>query len=175
MISEGEQPKILIVMGVSGVGKSTIGQMLADERGWPFLDADDFHPLSNKEKMRRGEPLTDDDRWAWLESMRDAILDIIDRGACAVLACSALRAVYRDVLKTHPDGRPIDAVCFVYLQASPEVVQRRLQERTGHFMNPVLLESQFATLEEPADALVVDAANPPELVVRHIFEQLAER
>jgi gluconokinase len=154
---------VVIVMGVSGVGKTTIGTALAAALGWRFLDADDFHPPANIEKMRAGVPLTDADRAPWLEHLRSLISDALARGEDMVLACSALRHAYRERLT-------VDAARqrWVYLQLSPEQLQQRLLLRKGHYMPVSLLASQLSTLELPADALTVDAAPPPDAVVASI-------
>ena len=157
---------IIIVMGVSGSGKSTIGALLASRLGCGFSDADDFHPAANVEKMRRGIPLTDDDRWPWLGALRQAIDDWQATGTSHVIACSALRQSYRDVLSSPGD------VLFVYLKGAPETVAARLEARKGHYMNPNLLASQLATLEEPTDAIVVDIAPPPATVADEIMARL---
>lgn len=158
---------IIIVMGVSGSGKSTIGALLASRLGCGFSDADDFHPAANVEKMRRGIPLTDDDRWPWLGALRQAIDDWQATGTSHVIACSALRQSYRDVLSSPGD------VLFVYLKGAPETVAARLEARKGHYMNPNLLASQFDTLEEPQGALVVDITPPPEAIVETILSHIA--
>ncbi|MHB0936900.1 MAG: gluconokinase [Armatimonadota bacterium] len=159
-----QQPTVIILMGVAGAGKTTVGRRLAAEMGWAFYDADDFHPAENIAKMARGEPLTDADRLPWLERMHDLIHDALQRGESAVVACSALKASYRAILARQNPG-----VRFIYLKASPELIRRRLLERPGHFMRAEMLESQFAALEEPADALVVAAAQPVEQIVKEII------
>ncbi|MFP5286248.1 MAG: gluconokinase [Thermoanaerobaculia bacterium] len=156
---------ILIVMGVAGSGKSTVGRLLAERLGWPFLDGDDFHPPENVEKMRRREPLTDADRPPWLERLRDLAAAFLARGESAVLACSALKESYR---RTLAGGDP--RVRFVYLRADPDLLASRLETRTGHFFARALLESQLAALEEPAEAVAVDASLPAEAAVREILQ-----
>lgn len=141
---------IVVVMGVSGCGKTTIGQALADALGWPFLDADDFHPEANVAKMRTGVPLTDDDRWPWLDRLATEMTAINARGGSAVLGCSALKQAYRDRLARAGDVR------IVYLKGDRAAIEPRLAARAGHYMPASLLTSQFAALEEPADAIVVD-------------------
>jgi gluconokinase len=141
---------IVVVMGVCGCGKTTVGRVVAEAAGWPFLDADDFHPPANVAKMRAGIPLTDDDRWPWLERLADELAAINARGEHAVLACSALRQAYRDQLMRAGDVR------FVHLKGDRETIAPRLAERAGHYMPATLLDSQLATLEEPRDAVVVD-------------------
>lgn len=157
---------IIVLMGVTGAGKTTIGRLLAEELGWTFYDADDFHPQSNVEKMRRGEPLTDDDRGAWLGGLEALIREKLRAQSKIVLACSALKASYRSRLL-------IDArVRLVYLKSTGSLIQQRLAERRGHYMHPSLIDSQFAILEEPEHAVVLDAADPPEENVAAIREKL---
>ena len=156
---------IVIVMGVAGSGKSTIGQQLADRLGWPFNDGDDFHPPVNVEKMRAGIPLTDEDRSGWLSALANLITEQLRQNQSAVIACSALRQNYRD--KLHVD----DNVRFVYLRGSYNLIEARLRQRTGHYMPPDLLVSQFATLEEPQDALTFDVSQPPEQIVAEIVSR----
>ena len=160
---------IVIVMGVSGSGKTTVGELLADRMGCGFSDADDFHPAANVEKMRAGIPLTDDDRWPWLQALRQAIEGWQAAGESRVIACSALKDAYREVLS------PDDDVVFVFLKGSAETIAARLKGRKGHYMNPNLLASQFATLEEPDSAVAVDITPPPPAVVDEIMTQLDAR
>ena len=163
---------IVVVMGVSGVGKTTIGIALARRLAWPFLDADDFHPAANVEKMRQGVPLTDDDRRPWL----DAIARELGRRAAAgddvVLACSALHRWHRDALRAGARGADVR---FVYLRTGYDEIDRRLRMRTGHFMPESLLRSQLDTLEPPdaTEALAVDAAAPSDAIVDAIVRGLA--
>ena len=146
-------------MGVSGVGKTTIGEALAQELGWPFADADDFHPAANVAKMRAGIPLDDTDRAPWLQSLHDAIVGWIAAGKSVVLACSALREAYRRQLMVGPE------VKLVFLHAEFDLVSQRLEARHGHYMNPGLLRSQFETLEVPPDAVSIDVSGTvPEIV-----------
>jgi gluconokinase len=159
---------IVVLMGVSGSGKTTVGECLAAELGWTFVEADEFHPPENVEKMRAGTPLTDDDRRPWLRALRGRIDEACGRGENAVLACSALKAEYREYLER---GCPAD-VRYVYLRASEELVRRRLEAREGHFMNPALLESQFETLEPPEGDVRVDAAPPPGVIAAEIRRRL---
>lgn len=142
---------VILVMGVAGSGKTTIGTELARRLGWQFADGDDYHPAANREKMSQGIPLTDEDRAPWLATLRQLIADWISKGMGAVLACSALKKAYRDELRVGPE------VCFLYLKADPEVLRRRLHNRTGHYMKEGMLASQLATLEEPDGTVVVDA------------------
>jgi len=150
---------IILLMGVTGSGKTTVGHALAAELGWKFADADDFHPAANVAKMRAGIPLEDADRTPWLHALQDAIVDWLSHGDSVVLACSALKASYRNLLRVSTD------VKVVYLRGSFELIQHRLAERHGHYMNPTLLQSQFDTLEEPTDATIIDADVPvPQIV-----------
>jgi gluconokinase len=153
----------IIVMGVAGSGKTTVGRRLADDLGFAFRDADDFQPPDNIEKMRRGIPLDDGDRARWLDVLCEQISDARAEREPMVLACSALKRAYRDVL-----GVPSADTALVYLRATPELVESRVRGRADHFMPASLVPSQFATLEEPDRAIVVDAALPPEAIVRTI-------
>ena len=129
-------------MGVTGCGKTTVGALLANDCGWEFHDADDFHPAESVAKMKSGAPLTDEDRWPWLERLNTLLLESERQGKHLVLACSALKQVYRDRL-----ARGCAAVRFVFLDGDKELIRARLLERRGHYMNPTLLDSQFAILE----------------------------
>ena len=154
---------VIVLMGVTGAGKTTVGERLALDLGWEFHEADDHHPPENKRKMKAGIPLTDEDRRPWLLALRAVIEEALQRQADAVVTCSALRASYRHVLAGGlPDVR------FVLLHGSRDVLAGRLAARADHFMNPALLDSQLATLEPPADALVVDVDQPPERQVAQI-------
>jgi gluconokinase len=141
---------IIALMGVSGSGKSTVGEALASALGWRFLDADEFHPPANVAKMRAGMPLTDEDREPWLARIASELRAILARGESGVLACSALREVYRHRIASAGDVR------FVYLAGDQATIAARLASRQHRYMPPTLLASQFATLEEPADALRID-------------------
>lgn len=141
---------VILLMGVTGSGKTTVGQALAEDLHWQFADADDFHSPSNVAKMQGGIPLDDADRAPWLAALREQIEDWIEKRANLVMACSALKQAYRDELVVSPE------VQVVYLRGSSELIAQRLGLRHGHYMDPNLLPSQFATLEEPQDALVVD-------------------
>lgn len=160
--------RVLIVMGVSGCGKSTVGRLLATELNWSFFDGDDFHPSDNIAKMRAGRPLTDADRDPWLASLRALIDGLLASGEAAVIACSALKQAYRDRLSSSP------AVRYVYLKGDRALLQDRVRQRTGHFMSEGLLASQLATLEEPADAMVADITEPPKTIVEKIKQHLRE-
>src|SRR5213593_4126543 len=134
---------VVVLMGVTGSGKTTVGKLLSRELDWKYYDADDFHPSANVEKMRSGIPLEDADRKPWLETLRDLIRDCLDRGENAVLACSALKEDYRRLLLID------ERVKLIYLKGNFELIQERLSQRRGHYMEPGLLKSQFASLEEP--------------------------
>jgi gluconokinase len=162
MKSPGSREKmIIILMGVSGAGKTTVGQLLASQLGWEFADADDYHSAGNVEKMRTGIPLTDADRAPWLETLRALITRWIAAGKNGVLACSALKRTYRENLQLSPE------VKFVYLKGSPSLLHQRLHSRLGHFMTEQMLASQLAALEEPEHAVIVDVdASPAEIVAK---------
>ncbi|MBI5715362.1 MAG: gluconokinase [Chloroflexi bacterium] len=138
----------IIVMGVSGVGKTTIGTALAKDLGWSFADADEFHPPANIEKMSRGIPLNDDDRQPWLQAIRAYMIERMSRGESGVVTCSALKQRYRDVLQVN------EQVKFVYLKGNYDLILKRMQARQ-HFMKPEMLKSQFEALEEPNEAVAV--------------------
>jgi gluconokinase len=157
---------IVIVMGVTGSGKTTIGSLLAEQLGWQFADADDFHLPANVEKMRRGIPLNDEDRKPWLQRLHDAITDWIAEGKNVVLACSALKRSYRRELAAGPEVR------FVYLKGSADLIRGRLRSRHGHFANEQILAGQFADLEEPDAAITVAIASKPQLIVAEILQKL---
>ena len=163
---------ILIAMGVSGAGKTRIGEMLAERLKCTFTDGDAFHSAANKEKMHNGIPLTDEDRWPWLRTIREAIEEKQRAGETAVFTCSSLKRSYRDVLR---DGDR--DVCFVYLKGTQEVLQQRLQTRTGHFFDPSLLQSQLDTLEEPGEdeAITVSIELTPEQIVDEALAKIEAR
>lgn len=156
---------ILVVMGVVGSGKTTVGSLLAQKLGWQFADADDFHPAGNVEKIRRGIPLDDSDRVPWLAALRNAILQWNAERQDAVLACSALKRKYREELR-------VDGVRFVYLKGDFELIEQRLQSRTGHFASDSILKSQFEDLEKPDDAITVEIDRSPEAIVTEIIAKL---
>jgi gluconokinase len=153
-------------MGVAGSGKTTVGRLLASETRWPFYDGDDLHPASNIEKMKRGVALSDSDREPWLDAVREVIIDLLRRGENGIVACSALKKSYRDRLLID------ERVQLVYLKGDFRLMEERLKHRSGHFMAPELLHSQFEILEEPEDALYVDVSLSPNAIVRSIHEQL---
>lgn len=159
---------ILIVMGVTGSGKTTIGRLLAADLGWTFYEGDDFHPSANVEKMSRGIPLDDADRLPWLDRLRAVIERCTAAGESAVIACSALKESYRRRLA---DG--LAEVRFIYLKGEPRLIAERVAHRAGHFAGTALLPSQFATLEPPADAITVDVAGEPAEIVARIRAALA--
>jgi gluconokinase len=154
---------VVIVMGVTGAGKTTIGRALASALGWEFHDGDDLHTDASKRKMHQGIALDDADRAPWLIAIRKLIEAILASDRGGVIACSALKQAYRDEIVVDPNS-----VKVVYLKGSKEVLAERLRDRSGHFMNPDLLQSQFDTLEEPHDAIVVDVAAAPEAIVNEI-------
>jgi gluconokinase len=150
-------------MGVTGAGKTTIGRALAGALGWEFHDGDELHSEASKLKMHRGIALDDADRAPWLSAIRKLILAMLSEDRDGVIACSALKQSYRDEIVVDPN-----LVKVVYLKGSKEVIAERLRNRSGHFMNPDLLQSQFDTLEEPGDAIVVDVSMAPEAIVNAI-------
>jgi len=159
---------IVVLMGVCGCGKSTVGRALAKDLGWAFLDADDLHPPSNVEKMASGIPLTDEDRWPWYDRIVAELRRLTASGRHVVLACSALKQAYRDRLARAEDLR------VAYLKGDAAAIEPRIASRKGHFMPASLLASQFATLEEPADAIVVDVTQPIATQVATIARALRE-
>ena len=167
-VSDKKENLLLVLMGVCGSGKSTIGEMLRDELGWPFHDGDDYHPPANVEKMRSGEPLDDDDRYPWLEILADKADQWLADGD-ALLGCSALKQRYRDIIKA---GRP--QVRFVHLKGSYELIAGRLADRQHQYMPASLLDSQFAALEEPGDALTVDISGTAEEAVAQVRRYVEE-
>lgn len=155
---------VIVVMGVSGAGKTAVGNALARRLGYDFVEGDDYHPPANLDKMSRGEALDDDDRRGWLEALAAAIGDWRAAGCDVVLSCSALKRSYREML-----GR---GVRVVYLRGDEELIRRRLAARRGHFMPPGLLASQLAALEEPADALTIDITEDPETLAAALAAKL---
>jgi len=156
-------------MGVSGCGKSSIGRLLAEKTGGLFLDADDFHPPENKAKMAAAIPLTDEDRWGWLEAQNLKLKALAATPQPVFLACSALRQVYRDRLSSGLPG-----LRFIYLKGSKESIRRRMEARKDHFMPAALLDSQFAILEEPKGALVASIDKSPEQIAADILSQIED-
>jgi gluconokinase len=159
---------VIILMGVSGAGKTTVGRLLASNLGWEFADADDYHSAMNVEKMRTGIPLTDADRAPWLATLRSLIAGWLTAGKNAVLACSALKRTYREKLQLSPE------VKFVYLKGNPSLLHQRLHARLGHFMTEQMLASQLAALEEPDNAVVVDVDALPAEIAAKIRARLGQ-
>src|SRR5580698_9827302 len=160
---------IAILMGVMGSGKTTIAQELKKLTGWEYAEGDDYHSEANRRKMESGTPLTDSDRAPWLSSLHKVILNWFEHGQSGILTCSALKQSYRDILS---GSLPAGACHFVLLDVPEEELARRLAHRPGHFMNPGLLKSQLATLEEPADAIRVDATGPEDEIARNVLRRL---
>jgi gluconokinase len=158
---------VVIVMGVTGAGKTTVGRALAASLGWEFVDGDDLHSEANKLKMHRGIALDDADRAPWLSALRKLIETMVSQHRDGVVACSALRQSYRDRLVMDPNE-----VKVVYLKGSKRLIAERLRQRGPHFMNPDLLQSQFDTLEEPSEAIVVDVSAAPEAIVSTLRARL---
>jgi gluconokinase len=161
---------VVVLMGVSGSGKTTVGKLLAQALGAEFAEGDSYHPRANVEKMRRGIPLDDADRWPWLEALSAEIDRWLAAKKTVVLACSALKQSYRDVLA---EGRP--QVRFVYLRGDEALIRSRLDQRHGHYMPASLLTSQIAALEPPADAITVEIAGSPQTIVAEIRRYLDQR
>lgn len=164
------KPAVLVFMGVSGSGKTTVAALLAGRLGWPFEEGDALHPRSNIDKMTAGHPLTDDDRRPWLEEVAEWVEGRLDAGADGLITCSALKRSYRNIINRRGSG-----IVFVYLAGSEETIAARLAARHGHFMPPTLLDSQFADLEEPGPdepAIRVDIGPPPEVIAERIVNEL---
>jgi carbohydrate kinase (thermoresistant glucokinase family) len=164
------EPRAVILMGVSGSGKSTVGASLAQRLECPFLDADDFHPAANVEKMKHGIPLNDEDRMPWLRRLHEELEHRLGSGASVVLGCSALKESYRKILE---EG--LSRIDFVFLDVDQVTLTERLGKRKDHFFPKELLESQFAALEMPSDAIVVDARLPFQDVVEQILNALKKK
>jgi len=158
---------IIILMGVTGSGKTTVGRLLAEDLGWTYIDADDFHSEPSIEKMKAGIPLNDADRKPWLESLRESVRDCLFRSENAVFACSALKESYREFLLLD------ERVKLVYLKGNYQAIRERLAQRRGHYMDPALLDSQFETLEEPSECLRIDASSEPRAIISIIRDGLS--
>lgn len=158
---------ILVLMGVTASGKTTIGTMLAANEGWEYAEGDEYHSEANKAKMHAGIPLTDEDRAPWLASLHEVLLGWSRSGTSGVMACSALKQAYRDELAT---GIPVSDLRFVLLEVPKSDLAARLALRKGHYMNPDLLDSQLATLEIPSDAIRVDGTRSPDKIVHEIMD-----
>jgi len=157
---------VILLMGTTGAGKTTVGKLLAARLRWTFLDADDFHPPANIEKMHNGIPLTDADRWPWLKNIHTELQRFAQAGKNVVLACSALKQSYRDLLSAGLDMR------IVYLRGTYEVMRHHIESRRGHFAGESILAGQFADLEEPQNALVLDVSHAPEQLVAEVITYL---
>jgi gluconokinase len=162
-----KHPLVLIFMGVSGSGKTTVAKLFAEKTGAVFYEGDDFHPPSNIAKMRQGIPLTDEDRKSWLRALKEIIIRSLAKNELAAITCSALKAKYREQLQGD-DAR----VRFVFLAGLRKLIEERLKNRKGHFMPPMLLASQFAILEPPTDALIFQVEQPPEEIVADLIQIL---
>jgi carbohydrate kinase (thermoresistant glucokinase family) len=159
--------KVVVLMGPMGCGKTTIGKLLAHTTGWDFADADDYHPEENRVKMGKGIPLDDNDREPWLHILHQLILEHLGADKPLILACSALKKRYRDVL-----GIDQKKVCSVFLKGSYELLKERIEKRAHEFMEKTLLQSQLDTLEEPESGLVVDISGTPEQICRKIIDEI---
>lgn len=166
---------IILVMGITGSGKTTVGRLLAERLHWEFADADDFHSAANKEKMHQGIPLDDADRQPWLVAIRDQIWRWIAANENGVITCSALKQTYRDLLLSPGDGNKSGnarEIKVVYLRGTYEVIAARVRARKGHFAGEELLASQFAALEEPRDAFTIDVDQTPDQIVGEVLQRL---
>jgi gluconokinase len=158
---------IVVIMGVSGSGKTTVGRLLARRLDWIYYEGDEFHPAGNIEKMSKGISLNDDDRTPWLASIKEVIDTCIKRGSDAVIACSALRKKYRWALTANASD-----IHFVYLKGDPATIRERMKSRDRHYMKASMLQSQLSSLEEPDDAIVIDIGNSPQDIVSYIESEL---
>ncbi len=168
-MAHASEPDIIVLMGVTSTGKTTIGRLLAERTGWRFAEGDSYHPSANVEKMRRGIPLEDADRWPWLAAITEDIRAWRERGEHAIVTCSALKRAYRDRLRRAGPLR------FVHLTGDPKLLAARMAARRGHYMPPSLLPSQLATLEPPEgepDVLTLDVTPPPAEIAARILEEL---
>lgn len=163
-----KKASVYYVMGVSGSGKTTVGELLAKQLNMPFFDGDDYHPKSNVDKMSKGQPLTDEDRKSWLQRLNELSRKNRDKGA--VIACSALKDAYRDVLKKEMQN----TIVFIFLSGSFETILDRMQKRKGHFMPADLLKSQFETLEPPKNAISISINQTPKEITSEILERISK-
>ncbi len=157
---------VLIIMGVSGSGKTTVGKILSNKLGWIYFEGDEYHPKENVEKMSAGIPLNDDDRKPWLLKLRSIIEDALSHEKNIVLTCSALKKSYREILKVNDD------VKFVYLKGSYDLIELRMLQRKNHFMKPGMLKSQFETLEEPEDAITISIDSELNVIIESIVKMI---
>ncbi len=164
-----ERPRAIVLMGVSGCGKTSVGVRLSEILGWPYFDADEYHPAENVAKMAAGIPLSDEDRIPWLDALHDVIHEHLGNGRSILLSCSALKESYRQRLTADNPG-----TVFVYLKGDFELIFRRMQARKGHYMKAQMLQSQFDALEEPGDAIVVGIDQNIEAIVNAVIEALRE-
>ncbi len=164
-----ERPRAIVLMGVSGCGKTSVGVRLSEILGWPYFDADEYHPAENVAKMAASIPLSDEDRIPWLDALHDVIHEHLGKGRSILLSCSALKESYRQRLTADNPG-----TVFVYLKGDFELIFRRMQARKGHYMKAQMLQSQFDALEEPGDAIVVGIDQSIEAIVNAVIEALRE-
>ena len=157
---------VIVIMGVSGSGKTTIGKKISKSLGWKFYEGDDYHPQKNVEKMSNGIPLNDEDRKPWLQNLSRIIAEMINEKENAVITCSALKKIYRNIIKIN------DEVKFVYLKSSYDLIKKRMKQRNNHFMKADMLASQFEALEEPEDAISVSIDKSEEQILKEIYKQL---
>jgi gluconokinase len=166
---------VFIVMGVSGSGKTTVGKALSKRFGWKYYEGDEYHPAGNIEKMKRGIPLDDEDRLPWLQSLRKIIEEAANKNENIVIACSALKEAYREILRGHVPDLPLSAnneVKFIYLKGSYNTIKERMEKRPDHFFKPEMLKSQFNTLEEPQDAIIIDISKPNQETISDVIESV---
>ena len=162
------KPRVLVLIGPMGCGKTTIGKLLSQKLGWPFYDGDDFHPPQNVDKMRQGIPLDDKDRMPWLKTLRSEIKTWLDSGQCALLACSALKQQYRDILDIDQKQ-----VISVYLKGSYELLQERIGARQHPYMNKQLLQSQIEAMQAPDGGLTIDISPAAEEIAETIISSIS--
>lgn len=170
-VMQSEEKPLIVVMGVAGSGKTTLASQLAEKLGVPFVEGDSLHPAANVRKMSSGIPLTDEDRWPWLEAIGERMEVERSTGHGVVVACSALKRAYRDVLRAHAHGK----IHFILLDGSRQLISDRMKQRKGHFMPPALLDSQFATLERPTQdehAVILDISRKPAELVEEAVKSI---